>query len=153
MATRKAEKTARTFHMLCAVRATIRASADTLWSILTDAASFPKWNSTLTSIEGQIAEGQSLKVKVPSSPERAFKPKVSLVEAGRTIIWSDGMAPMFKGVRTFTLTPDSDGTTEFAMVERFSGIMLPMIEGSLPDFAPTFETYAADLTRAAERAA
>ena len=60
------------------------------------------------------------------------------------------MAPMFKGVRTFTLTPRGDGSTEFAMRERFSGLMLPMIKGSLPDFAPVFETYAADLKRAAE---
>jgi hypothetical protein len=28
--------------------------------------------------------------------------------------------------------------------------MLPMIKGSLPDFAPLFEAYAADLKRAAE---
>jgi hypothetical protein len=36
------------------------------------------------------------------------------------------------------------------MQEVFTGIMLPMIKGSLPDFGPAFETYAADLKRAAE---
>jgi hypothetical protein len=36
------------------------------------------------------------------------------------------------------------------MTERFSGLMLPMIKGSLPDFGPIFETYAMDLRRAAE---
>ena len=36
------------------------------------------------------------------------------------------------------------------MREEFSGLMLPMIKGSLPDFAPVFETYAEDLRRAAE---
>ena len=35
----------------------------------------------------------------------------------------------------------------------FNGIMLPMIEGSLPDFGPPFEQYAADLKREAERVA
>ena len=50
----------------------------------------------------------------------------------------------------FTLTPNADGSTEFAMTEEFSGLMLPMIKGSLPDFAPVFETYAADLKCAAE---
>jgi hypothetical protein len=53
-------------------------------------------------------------------------------------------------VRTFTLTPKGDGSTEFAMKEEFSGLMLPMIKGSLPDFAPIFEAYAEDLKRAAE---
>jgi hypothetical protein len=67
--------------------------------------------------------------------------------------WSDGMAPMFKGVRTFTLTKSASGDTEFKMVEVFSGLMLPLIKGSLPDFGPAFETYAADLKKAAERSA
>ncbi len=89
-------------------------------------------------------------LKVPTAPERVFKPRVSIVEPGRAMVWSDGMAPMFKGVRTFTLTSSGDGATEFSMSEEFSGLMLPMIKGSLPDFAPVFEAYAGDLKRAAE---
>jgi uncharacterized protein YndB with AHSA1/START domain len=146
----KATKTGSAFRMDCAINATIHASPDRIWALLTDAAGFPRWNSTVTSIEGEIAEGQRLKLKVPTSPERVFKPKVSKVEPGRSMTWSDGMAPMFKGVRTFTLTPKGDGTTEFSMTEEFSGLMLPMIKGSLPDFAPVFEAYAEDLKRAAE---
>jgi hypothetical protein len=67
------------------------------------------------------------------------------------MVWRDGMAPMFTGVRTFTLTPNADGSTDFRMAEVYSGLMLPMIAGSLPDFRPTFEQYASDLKRAAER--
>jgi hypothetical protein len=36
------------------------------------------------------------------------------------------------------------------MTEEFSGWMLPMIKGSLPDFGPVFETYAEDLKRESE---
>ena len=43
-----------------------------------------------------------------------------------------------------------DGTTDFAMVEVFAGVMLPLIKSSLPDFAPVFERYAGDLKREAE---
>jgi uncharacterized protein YndB with AHSA1/START domain len=139
--------------MDCAISTTIHASPDRIWAFLTDAAGFPRWNSTVTSIEGEIAEGQTLKLRVPSAPERVFKPKVSRVEAGRSMIWSDGMAPMFKGVRTFTLTPNADGSTLFSMTEAFSGLMLPLIKSSLPDFVPLFETYAEDLKRAAEESA
>jgi hypothetical protein len=77
---------------------------------------------------------------------------VTRLEPERTMVWSDGFAPMFRGVRTFTLSPGPDGTTAFSMVEVLSGVMLPMIKGSLPDFGPTFEAYAADLKREAERA-
>ncbi|HEY2405360.1 MAG TPA: SRPBCC domain-containing protein [Polyangiaceae bacterium] len=146
----KATQTRAAFRMDCAIQATIHASPDRIWALLTDAAGFPRWNSTVTSIEGQIAEGRTLKLKVKAAGERVFKPRVSRVEPGRSMTWSDGMTPMFKGVRTFTLTPNADGTTEFHMKEEFSGLMLPMIRGSLPDFAPMFEAYAQDLTRAAE---
>lgn len=146
----KAQKASSAFRMDCAIRATIQASPDEIWKLLTDAAAFPRWNSTVTSIEGKIAEGQTLKLKVPSAPSRVFKPKVSAVAPGRSMVWSDGMAPMFRGVRTFELTPNPDGSTEFLMREELSGLMLPMIKGSLPDFAPIFEAYAADLKHAAE---
>ncbi len=53
--------------------------------------------------------------------------------------------------RTFTLTSKDDGSTDFSMNEMLAGVMLPMIKGSLPDFAPAFEAYAGDLKREAER--
>jgi hypothetical protein len=147
----KAEKTGSTFRMSCAISTTIHASSEKIWALLTDAAAFPTWNSTVTRIDGEIKEGQTLKLKVPSAPERVFSPKVSAVMVNRSMTWSDGVAPMFKGVRTFTLTPNDDGSTVFLMKEEFRGIMLPMIKGSLPDFAPVFEAYAEDLKRAAEQ--
>lgn len=85
-----------------------------------------------------------------AAPGRVFKPKVTELEPEKRMVWSDGAAPMFKGIRTFTLAPKGDGTTDFTMVEVFAGVMLPLIKGSLPDFGPPFEQYAADLKRAAE---
>jgi hypothetical protein len=146
----RAQKTRATFRMVCGVSINIRASRDKIWSLLTDAAAFPRWNSTVSSIEGQIALGHKIKLRVPIAPKRVFKLKVSDFAPGERMVWSDGAAPMFRGVRTFTLTPGTSGTTDFSMVEVFSGLMLPMIAGSLPDFAPSFEQYAADLKRAAE---
>lgn len=40
----------------------------------------------------------------------------------------------------------------FTMREVVTGVMLPMIKGSLPDFAAIFERYAEDLARACEGA-
>jgi hypothetical protein len=148
--TQKAEKTAGTFRLDFSIRCEIHAPPERIWALLTDARRFPEWNSTVTSLEGEIALGQKLALKVPLDPKRTFKPKVTKLVPNEEMEWSDGFAPMFKGVRTFTLTPRGPGVTEFAMREVFSGLMLPMIRGSLPDFAPAFETYAADLKRAAE---
>jgi hypothetical protein len=133
--TAKATKVESAFRMSCGIRANIKASPARVWSLLTDASGFARWNSTVTRIDGEIAEGGTLRVVVPTAPKRTFKLKVSAVDPGRSMIWSDGMAPMFK------------------MHEEFAGLMLPLIKPSLPDFAPVFETYAADLRRAAEAAA
>jgi hypothetical protein len=137
--------------MECAVGVNIHASPKTLWMLLTNAQDFPRWNSTVTSIDGPIALGQKLALRVPVAPGRVFRPKVTAFEPEARMVWSDGAAPMFKGVRTFTLTPRSDGSIDFAMAETLSGVMLPMIRGSLPDFGPLFEQYAADLKSEAER--
>lgn len=143
-------KESSTFRLACNVEIGILASPERVWALLTDAAGFPRWNSTVSRIGGEIAEGQTLKVEVPAAPGRVFRPKVSAVQPGRSMTWSEGMAPMFRGVRTFELTPLDDRSTGFMMAEVFSGLTLPMIRGSLPDFAPIFETYAEDLKRAAE---
>ena len=147
----RAHKTRQTFRLECGVAIDIAAPADKIWALLTDAAAFPRWNSTVQSIEGQIALGGKIRVRVPLAPERVFKLKVAAFDPGRRMVWRDGMAPMFRGERTFTLRPTDHGAVEFSMVEVFSGLMLPMIAGSLPDFAPSFEQYAADLKRAAEQ--
>ena len=145
----RATKTKTAFKLEISVGITIAAKPEKIWALLTDAANFPKWNSTVSSIEGQIAQGQKIKVRVPST-DRVFNLKVSGVDPARRMVWSDGMAPMFKGVRNFALTSKPDGSTDFQMTESFSGLMLPMIAGALPDFVPVFETYVADLKKAAE---
>jgi hypothetical protein len=145
-----ATKSEKAFRMECSIRCDIAASADRIWELLTNAEQFPRWNSTVTSLKGEIALGQRLELKVPLDPKRTFRPRVTKLEPNREMEWRDGMAPMFVGVRRFVLTPKTGGVTEFQMTEVFSGMMLPMIKGSLPDFRPAFDAYAADLKRAAE---
>ena len=139
-----------TFRMKYAVSIDIAAEPERIWALLTDAEGMSRWNSTIESIEGTIAEGNTIKLRAKIAPGRVFKLKIGKVVPGETMVWSDGFAPMFRGVRTYTLTPQPDGRTRFAMEEVFSGVMLPMIAGSLPDFGPAFEAYARDLKRASE---
>lgn len=144
-----AEKYETLFSLRNAVKAPVRATPEKVWARLTDAAGFPAWNSTVSRIEGTIARGQKLAIQVPIAPDRTFRPTVTVLEPSSRMVWSDGFYPMFRGTRTFTLTPLENGT-EFAMDEHFEGLMLPMIKGSLPDFGPVFDQYAADLVRACE---
>lgn len=130
------------------VGATIAAEPEVVWALLTDAESYPAWNSTVIAIDGKIAAGQEIELRSKVDPERTFELTVSTFDENRTLVWEDG-GGAFRGVRTFTLTPRGDGTTEFRMAEVFTGSMMGMIEGKLPDFRPSFDAFAADLERAA----
>jgi hypothetical protein len=145
-----ATSSATTFRMETSVGTNIKAESEKIMSLLTNAGNFTKWNSTVVSLEGSIRQGETIRLKSSLDAKRTFKLKVS--EATPTkMVWEDGFAPMFKGVRTFTLKPQTDGSTDFVMVEEFKGLMLPMIKGSLPDFKANFEQYAADLKKEAEK--
>ena len=137
------------FSMTCGVALNIRAPAAAIWSLLTDAKGFPRWNSTVTSVEGQIREGERLRLRVPGT-DRTFTPRVSGIVPDERMTWTGGFSPVFKGVRTFELRPRDDGSTDFMMEERFSGLMLPFVKASMPDFGPVFERYANDLKHEAE---
>ena len=140
------------FAMTCEVEVIIRANQEIVWSLLTDAKGFPRWNSTVIGIDGEIREGQRLRLRVPGT-SRTFTPKVSGVLPLRAMTWSDGVAGIFKGVRTFALTPRNNTSTDFVMEEHFSGVVFALVRGMLPDFRPIFEAYANDLKREAERIA
>ena len=131
------------------VEASIRATPEIVWAILTDAKNFPRWNSTVTSIEGEIREGGQLRVHIPGT-DRTFMPKVTDVVPSERMTWTGGSAPLFKGTRTFTLRGGNESSTDFAMEERFSGLMLPLVRKSVPDFGPILVRYASDLKREAE---
>jgi hypothetical protein len=138
------------FSLVCRVEVNIRATAPTIWHILSDAKGFPRWNSTITRIDGDIRDGELLRLHVPGT-DRTFTPRVSGLVPNQRMTWAGGIAPIFSGVRTFVLRPRADGSTDFAMDECFSGVMLPLIARFLPDFGPVFASFASDLTREAER--
>ncbi len=139
-----------TFRRECRVSTGISAPPAKVWRLLTDVGDMVRWNSTLTSIEGSIELGGTVKMRVPEAPGRVFSIRVTTYLPNREMVWTQGNRAMFIGVRTYRLTSTPTGSTAFHMTEVFSGLMLPMIAGRLPDFAPIFERYAADLKREAE---
>ena len=147
-----ATMTKSTFRQECAVSAAISATPERIWRLLTDMADMVRWNSTLTSMEGTTELGGTVKMRVPEAPGRVFAVRVTKYIPEREMEWTQGNRAMFLGVRTYRLTPSSNDTTTFQMTEVFSGLMLPMAAGRLPDFKPIFERYAADLKREAEAA-
>jgi hypothetical protein len=132
--------------------ATIKASPEVIWAILTDAPGYQGWDSGIERVEGSIAPGSRLKVVSKANPGRAFPVKVTELSPGRRMTWSGGMPlGLFKGVRTFTLAPEGDGRTRFTMREEYTGPLLALIWRSMPDLGPSFRQFANGLKERAER--
>jgi hypothetical protein len=132
---------------------TIKASPEKIWAILTDAAKYPEWDPVADRIEGKIALGEKVTAYTKLNPGRGFAAKVTEFEPGRKMTWAGGMPlGLFKGVRTFTLIPQENGTTEFTLHEVFSGPMLALIGGSIPDMTSAFQGFVAGLKQRAESA-
>ena len=103
-------------------------------------------------VDGRIAPGEKITVRSQANPGRAFPVKVTEFDPGRRMTWSGGMPlGLFKGVRTFTLAPGSDGTTRFTVREEYTGPLLALIWRSMPDLGPSFRQFATGLKQRAER--
>ena len=144
--TGKALTTKTTFSRETAVSIEIQADASIVWSLLTNAADFARWNSTVVSIEGDIALGQTIQLKSILDPQRIFKLKVKEVEANKKLVWGDAM-----GNRVYTLIKDDQGHTVFSMAEKIGGLMFPLFARFIPPFDASFEQFAADLKKEAEK--
>lgn len=134
-----------TFHRATTVSTVIRADEAIIWALLTNAADYPRWNSTVTSINGNIALDEKIVLRSTLDAKRSFKLKVKEFEPAKKLVWGDG-----KGKRTYTLKNNDDGTVTFTMHERIGGLMFPMYAKYIPSFDASFDAFAADLKKEAE---
>ena len=134
-------------------KSTIKASPKRVWQVLTDGERFPQWDSGIERFEGKIAPGATVRLYVKVNPGRAFPLKVTQFKPESRMVFSGGMPlGLFKGVRTYTLEPDGAGGTRFHMREEYTGPLLAMIWGSIPDLGPSFQQFADGLKNQAESA-
>ena len=141
----KATTVRTTFSRETAVSIEIKADAAVIWALLTHASDYPRWNSTITSIEGNIALGEKIKLKSILDAKRTFKLKVKEFEPEKRLVWGDG-----QGNRIYTLSKTENGTIRFSMTEKIGGLMFPMYAKMIPPFDESFEQFAADLKKEAE---
>jgi hypothetical protein len=130
--------------------ATINAPPDKIWAILTDGQAYPTWDSGVR-VEGRIAPGETIKIHSEAAPGRAFPIKVAEFVPGERMVWSGGMPlGLFRGVRTFRLTPAGNGATRLHVREEYTGPLLPLIWRSMPDLGPSFTRFTNGLKQRAE---
>lgn len=64
----KATTAKTTFSRETSVSISIRSSSSVVWRLLTTAADYPRWNSTVIAIEGEIEQGQVIRLRSKLDP-------------------------------------------------------------------------------------
>ena len=141
----KAQTFRSSFHRETSVSILINADPAIIWAILTKASDYPRWNSTVTSLEGNIALGETIKLKSILDAKRTFKLKVKEFDPEKKLVWGDG-----QGNRVYTLKRNNDGAVVFNMNERIGGLMFPLYAKMIPSFDQSFEEFAKCLKKESE---
>ena len=129
----------------------IEAPAITVWALLTDADSYTDWNKAVLAIAGPIRQGNTISLTSVADPKRAFKLKVKEMQDPTRMVWIAGMPlGLFTGRRTYTIADTAHSTSEFTMVEEFTGPLAPLITKAIPDLTASFNLFADSLKTAAE---
>jgi hypothetical protein len=141
----KAVTTKKTFSRETAVSIDIQADKSIIWALLTNASDYPRWNPTVTSLEGKIAMGEKIQLKSYLDDKRVFKLKVKELDADNKLVWGDAM-----GQRIFKLKTIGTGLTNFSMNEKIGGPLFPLFAKMIPPFDESFEKFASALKTEAE---
>lgn len=91
----KATTTKKMFSLETSVSISINAPSKLIWSLLTEASQYSKWNSTVLSIEGNIPPGETIKLKSKLDPKRILKLKVKQFEPTKKLAWGDAALLQF----------------------------------------------------------
>lgn len=128
----------------------ISATAEQVWSALTEGLQHDPAPFGILKIEGNLSLNSRIRLWSEIDPKRAFVLRVKVFQAPRKMVWQGGMPlGLFTGTRTFALSATGD-TTTFDMQEVFGGLMSGLIIKTIPDLNPSFEKFAKALKERAE---
>ena len=113
----------------------INASAERVWHLLTDFASYPQWNPFIRRISGEPTTGERLQARIepPGGQGMTFKPKVLTAEPNRELRWLGHLLVpgLFDGEHSFTIQPLEENRCRFVQREAFKGLLVPLFARSL----------------------
>ena len=113
----------------------IDAPPPTVWQVLTDFAAYPDWNPFIRSIEGEPRAGSRLKVRIEPLGARAmtFRPTVRAADPSRELRWLGRLfvPGLVDGEHRLALEPLAGQRSRFVQSERFSGLLVGLLSGTL----------------------
>jgi hypothetical protein len=133
----------------------IDAPAERVWAVVTDFAAYPEWNPFIRRISGELREGTRLEVRIepPGGRAMTFKPTIRVVETHRELRWLGRLLlpGIFDGEHSLRIEPLDDGRSRFVQSERFTGLLVGLVKGTLAKTETGFEQMNTALKARVER--
>ncbi len=142
----------------------IHASASLVWDILTDFATYRRWNPLIRSVLGSARRGDTILI----SERRGESKRAGVLETGakmvlrtvkhvrqpRELYWLGtwGLPSVFASERRFRIESLSGGGVRFYQIERFRGAAVPFVWAALRGREHAFDGMNEALKARAERA-
>lgn len=113
----------------------IDTSAELVWGVLTDFASYPEWNPFVRKISGEPKVGERLEVRLepPGGRGITLRPTVLKAEPERELRWLGHLwvSGLFDGEHSLSIHPLGENHVRFVQAETFRGVLLPLFARSL----------------------
>lgn len=108
----------------------INGTKEAVWQVLIDFEKYEEWNPFITCVEGDVIEGNQIKVKLQGM---TFKPTVLVLNKYTEFKWLGHL--LFKGIfdgeHRFLLEDNKNGTITFRQSEKFKGLLIRLFSNSL----------------------
>lgn len=133
----------------------INAPSKIVWDILINFEDFSRWNPFIQKISGDIYLGSTIEVyiKPPDSMGMNFKPKIIRCEDEKTISWLGKLwfSGIFDGEHSLIIEEVNKNSVQFIQKEKFTGILVPFLSGTLKNTETGFELMNKALKMESER--
>ncbi len=109
----------------------IRASAQTIWEILTDLPRYSDWNPLIPRAKGNVREGGKLEVFIDPPGLRGSLHRLTVLEVAckRKLRWLGrfGLPKIMDGDHLFILETQGPDMTRVVQAETFTGVLVPVL--------------------------
>lgn len=130
----------------------IDAEPEAIWRVLTDFSSYDDWNPMLRNVQTDLQPGAQVRFEVLREGARPLKLKASIttIREPRGLAWRGGSAAIICGEHYFRVEPLAGGRCRFHHGEHFTGVLLPLIKGTLKNAPELYRAMNEALKRRVE---
>jgi hypothetical protein len=121
----------------------IAAPPEDVWVVVSDFAAYPEWNPFIRRIEGELRKGARLEVQIepPGARATTFKPTVQAVDTNHELRWLGRLLlpGVIDGEHSLRIETLDGGRSRFIQSERFTGVLVGLVRGTLAKTEVGFE--------------